>query len=96
MKLINHTVYQVFLSILIWIIVILTFYGCEAADNSTQLNSTQLNSNSLTYLYENNELLWVSVQPSGVFSWEKLSSDYPLKSHDHDHQWAVLVMAWLL
>ncbi len=24
--------------------------------------------------------------------WEKLPSDYPCKSHDHDHQWAVLVM----
>ncbi len=26
---------------------------------------------TLTCLYEKNELLWVSVQPSGVFSWEK-------------------------
>ncbi len=26
----------------------------------------------LNCLYGNNELLWVSVQPSGVFSWEKL------------------------
>ncbi len=27
---------------------------------------------------------------------KKLSSDYPCKSHDYDHQWSVLVMAWLL
>ncbi len=26
---------------------------------------------------------------------KQLSSDYPCKSYDHDHQWAVLVMAWL-
>ncbi len=39
----------------------------------------------LTCLYWNNELLCVSGWPSG---------DYP--SHDHDHQWAVFVMSWLL
>ncbi len=26
---------------------------------------------------------------------KKLPSDYPGKSHDHDHQWADLVMVWL-
>ncbi len=38
-----------------------------------------------------------SVWPSGVCSWEqkKLLLDNPCKSHDHDHQWADLVMAWL-
>ncbi len=50
----------------------------------------------LTSLYGKNELLWVYVWPSEVFSWEKLLPDYPCKSHDHDHQWADLVMAWLL
>ncbi len=49
----------------------------------------------LTCLYGKNELLWGSVQPSEVFSREKHSPDYPCKSHDHDHQWADLVMAWL-
>ncbi len=50
-----------------------------------------------TCLYGKYELLQVSMRPSGVFSREKkLSSDYPCKSHDHDHHWAVLVMAWLL
>ncbi len=43
------------------------------------------------------ERLWVSVWPSGfIFVRKKLPSDYPCKSHDHAHQWAVLVMAWLL
>ncbi len=47
----------------------------------------------LTCLYGKNELLWVSVQPSGgIFLRKKLSSDYPCKSHDHDHQSAVLVI----
>ncbi len=27
---------------------------------------------------------------------KKLPLDYPCKSNDHDYQWAVLVMAWLL
>ncbi len=27
------------------------------------------------------------------FCKKKLPSDYPIKSHDHDHQWAVLVIA---
>ncbi len=27
---------------------------------------------------------------------KKLLPDYPCKSHDHDHQWADFVMAWLL
>ncbi len=44
------------------------------------------------FLYGENELLWVSMQPSGVFSWENIHSDYLCKSHDHDHQWSVLVM----
>ncbi len=30
------------------------------------------------------------------FCEKKLPQDYPCKSHDHDHQWADLVMAWLL
>ncbi len=50
----------------------------------------------LTCLYGKNELFGVSVWTSGVFSWEKLLPDYPFKSHDHDYQWADLVMAWLL
>ncbi len=29
----------------------------------------------------------------GIFLRKKLLSDYPCKSHDHDPQWAVLVMA---
>ncbi len=49
----------------------------------------------LTCLYGKNELLWFSVQPSGVFSWEKLLPDYPWKSHDHDQLWSDLVMTWL-
>ncbi len=50
---------------------------------------------SPTCLHGKNELLWVSVQPSGVFSSEKAPRppDYPCKLHDHDHQWADLVMA---
>ncbi len=51
----------------------------------------------LTCLYGKKWTLINCVWPSGVFSWEKkLPSDCPCKSHDHDHQWAVLVMAWLL
>ncbi len=50
---------------------------------------------SLICWYGTNEILWVSVQPSGAFSWQKLPPDYPSKSHDHDHQWTDLVMAWL-
>ncbi len=33
-----------------------------------------------TCLYGKNELLWVSVWPSGVFSREKTPPDYPYKS----------------
>ncbi len=30
-------------------------------------------------------------------SWSPfLPSEYPCKSHDHDHEWTVLFMAWLL
>ncbi len=29
------------------------------------------------------------------FREKKIPPDYPCKSHDHDHQWADLVMAWL-
>ncbi len=29
------------------------------------------------------------------FRKKKLPTDYSCKSHDHDHQWADLVMAWL-
>ncbi len=29
-----------------------------------------------------------------IFLRKKLLSDYTCKSHDHDHQWAYLVMAW--
>ncbi len=36
-----------------------------------------------------------NARPSGVFSQEKIPSDYPCKSHNHDHQLADLVMAWL-
>ncbi len=39
-------------------------------------------------LYGKDELLWVSVQPSGVFSWENKSPQitHAWKSYDHDHQ----------
>ncbi len=50
----------------------------------------------LIYLCGKNELFWVSVWPSGVFALEKTPSRLPMQSHDHDHQWADLVMALLL
>ncbi len=31
-----------------------------------------------------------------IFLRKKLLLDYPCKSHDHDHQWSDLVLAWLL
>ncbi len=45
----------------------------------------------LTCLYGKNELLW----SFGVFLRGKLLPDHPCKSHDHNHQWADLMMAWL-
>ncbi len=43
-----------------------------------------------TCLYGKYERLWVSVRLLEYFCEKKLPSDYPCKSHDHDHQWAVL------
>ncbi len=47
----------------------------------------------LTCLYaKNNFCPWGLLE---YFLEIKLLPDYPCKSHDHDHQWVDLVMAWL-
>ncbi len=52
---------------------------------------------SLTCLYEEKKnFCWSLCGHLEYFSQKKLFPDHPCISHDHDHQWAALVMAWLL
>ncbi len=51
---------------------------------------------SPTYLFIWKKITFVGLCAAfwSIFLRIKLLSDHPCKSHNHDHQWAVLVMAW--